>query len=100
MSTAPSPSPSPSALDSKLDSESKLTLPTPNQDPALKEQSRAPSEKSASTTESSSAAFNPGWRFYLAFSSLSVITLMAALDATSISVALPVGVFFPMAPVT
>ncbi|KAF2459997.1 major facilitator superfamily domain-containing protein [Lineolata rhizophorae] len=34
--------------------------------------------------------FKPGWRFYLAFSSLSVITLMAALDATSISVALPI----------
>lgn len=98
MSTAPSPSPSPSVLDSNL--ESKITLPTPNQDPVLEEQSRAPSEESASTTESSSAAFNPGWRFYLAFSSLSVITLMAALDATSISVALPVGVFFPMAPVT
>ncbi|KAH7014036.1 major facilitator superfamily domain-containing protein [Macrophomina phaseolina] len=33
-------------------------------------------------------AFSPGWRFYIAFSSLSVIALMAALDATSISVAL------------
>lgn len=34
--------------------------------------------------------FNPGWRFLLAFASLAVITLMAALDATSISVALPI----------
>ena len=34
--------------------------------------------------------FNPGWRFYVAFSTLSVITLVAALDATSLSVALPV----------
>lgn len=33
--------------------------------------------------------FTPGWRFYLAFSSLLVITLMAALDATSLSVAIP-----------
>jgi hypothetical protein len=33
--------------------------------------------------------FEPGWRFYLAFSSLLVITLMAALDATSLSVAIP-----------
>ena len=33
--------------------------------------------------------FSPGWRFYLAFSSLLVITLMAALDATSLSVAIP-----------
>jgi MFS family permease len=35
-------------------------------------------------------AFNPGWRFIIAFSSLSIITLMAALDATSLSVALPI----------
>ncbi|PSN69750.1 MFS general substrate transporter [Corynespora cassiicola Philippines] len=35
-------------------------------------------------------AFKPGWRFLAAFASLSVITLMAALDATSISVALPI----------
>ncbi|KAF1912620.1 major facilitator superfamily domain-containing protein [Ampelomyces quisqualis] len=34
--------------------------------------------------------FEPGWRFIAAFVSLCVITLMAALDATSISVALPV----------
>ena len=33
--------------------------------------------------------FDPDWRFYLAFSSLLVITLMAALDATSLSVAIP-----------
>lgn len=35
--------------------------------------------------------FNPGWLFYVAFISLSVISLMAALDATSISVALSVS---------
>lgn len=35
------------------------------------------------------ASFNPGWRFYLAFTSLLIITLMAALDATSLSVAIP-----------
>ncbi|KAF2674540.1 putative MFS transporter [Microthyrium microscopicum] len=34
--------------------------------------------------------FNPGWRFYLAFLSLTTITLMVALDATSLSVALPI----------
>ncbi|KAK3634236.1 hypothetical protein LTR56_015443 [Elasticomyces elasticus] len=33
--------------------------------------------------------FTPGWRFYLAFISLLVITLMAALDATSLAVAIP-----------
>lgn len=35
-------------------------------------------------------AFNPGLRFYLAFGSLLVLTLMVALDATTISVALSV----------
>lgn len=34
-------------------------------------------------------SFHPGKRFYLAFVSLLVITLMAALDATSLSVAIP-----------
>ena len=50
----------------------------------------APSEQSEA---SDSQAFNPGWRFYVAFASLAVITLMAALDATSLSVALPVSHF-------
>ncbi|MCJ1381293.1 hypothetical protein MMC17_004403 [Xylographa soralifera] len=34
--------------------------------------------------------FKPGWRFYLAFVTLSIITLAAALDATTLSVALPI----------
>lgn len=34
--------------------------------------------------------FKPGLRFYLAFDSLCVIILSAALDATALSVALPV----------
>jgi MFS family permease len=37
-----------------------------------------------------SPEFNPNWRFYLAFFTLSVVTLAAALDATSLSVALPI----------
>ncbi|KAI9812669.1 MAG: hypothetical protein M1826_002791 [Phylliscum demangeonii] len=36
------------------------------------------------------APFAPGWRFYVCFSTLSIITLAAALDATSLSVALPI----------
>lgn len=35
--------------------------------------------------------FKPGWRFYTAFTSLCIITLAVALDATSLSVALPVN---------
>lgn len=34
--------------------------------------------------------FNPDYRFYLAFLTLCVVTLAAALDATSLSVALPI----------
>ena len=34
--------------------------------------------------------FHPGWRFYTSFTSLCIITLAVALDATTLSVALPV----------
>ncbi|KAK0512068.1 hypothetical protein JMJ35_005196 [Cladonia borealis] len=34
--------------------------------------------------------FDPGWRFYTSFTSLCIITLAVALDATSLSVALPI----------
>ena len=36
--------------------------------------------------------FNPGWAFYTSFTSLCIITLAVALDATTISVALPVRI--------
>lgn len=50
------------------------------------------SDSSSDTSDKSgSGGFSPGWRFYVAFSSLMVITLMAALDATALSVALPVS---------
>ena len=42
------------------------------------------------TSSSSPENFNPGWRFYASFTSLCIITLAVALDATSLSVALPV----------
>lgn len=46
---------------------------------------------SASTiTAAAPAKFDPGWRFYACFTSLCIISLAAALDATSLSVALPV----------
>ena len=35
--------------------------------------------------------FKPGWRFFVAFSSMSAITLLVALDSTSIGNALPVS---------
>lgn len=48
-------------------------------------------ESQSSISKSSKEEFNPGLTFKLAFTSLCVVTLMAALDATSISVALPVS---------
>lgn len=39
------------------------------------------------------AKFEPGYRFYLAFSSLAVLAMMVSLDGTSVSVALPVCAF-------
>jgi MFS family permease len=50
----------------------------------------SPGSKPSSEHGSGSEEFNPGWRFYLAFLSLTTITLMVALDATSLSVALPI----------
>jgi hypothetical protein len=40
-------------------------------------------------------AFNPGWRFFAAFGALGFVNLAAALDATTISVALPVCPYCP-----
>jgi hypothetical protein len=40
--------------------------------------------------ESAGLGFTPDWRFKIAFGTLSVVTLVVALDATSLSVALPV----------
>ena len=51
--------------------------------------SSEPLPKGQGDIDAYATTFHPGWRFYLAFSSLLVITLMAALDATSLSVAIP-----------
>ena len=66
--------------------EPKLELPPENQE-------ATPANQSSEAVDAKDPAqsFNPGWRFVLAFVSLCVITLMSALDATSISVALPVS---------
>ena len=74
-------------------------------EPSLKDQAAPTPIRASSSTEdiplpSSEPvedAFNPGWRFMAAFASLCFITLMAALDATSLSVALPVNL--PMRPI-
>lgn len=48
------------------------------------------SEPIAGAAITARAPFKPGWRFYATFGALSVITLAVALDANTISVALPV----------
>jgi hypothetical protein len=53
------------------------------------EHSPEPLPKGQGDIDAYATTFEAGWRFYLAFSSLLVITLMAALDATSLSVAIP-----------
>ena len=49
--------------------------------------------KSAGIPPVPEAEFKPTTRLYLAFGTLAVITLMVALDGTSLSVALPVRTF-------
>lgn len=52
----------------------------------------APDEHESDTINASSkdvTKFNPGKRFYLAYSSLAVLVMMVALDGSSVSVALP-----------
>ena len=53
------------------------------------EHSHEPLPKGQGDIDAYAKEFKPTWGFYLAFSSLLVITLMAALDATSLSVAIP-----------
>lgn len=67
---------------------SKEQAPTTNHNTAA---SNSPESEPQTSTDSETPIlppFKPGYRFFLAFLSLCVISLMAALDATSLSVAL------------
>jgi hypothetical protein len=57
------------------------TLPTPES---------LPSSYRTAIEEQSSTAFNPGWSFYLAIISICTVIIVVALDATSLSIALPI----------
>ena len=57
---------------------------------AKHEPARDQPENSSSPPGPTKAVFEPGWRFYAIFTTLCIITIAAALDATSLSVALPV----------
>jgi hypothetical protein len=47
-------------------------------------------QNESTDTDAASITFNPGYRFYLAFTALAVLAMMVALDGTTVSVALPV----------
>ena len=74
----PSPAEGPHGL-AKVSSAAMMGLPT-RKDSMTSQQTREELE------------FKPSTRLYVAFLTLAVITLMVALDGTSLSVALPVGV--------
>lgn len=67
-----------------------VTFSDPSNDPAAEQPPLFIGGKALDTPEEVRSAFRPDWVFYLAFTSLSIIALAAALDATSVSVALPV----------
>jgi hypothetical protein len=58
--------------------------------PELKSLSEPQDGMETPVEESGGREFKPGTAFYLAFVSLCIITLAAALDATSLSIALPI----------
>ncbi|KAI8940026.1 hypothetical protein NX059_003748 [Plenodomus lindquistii] len=69
----------PSTISVEDDLKQEVSSPEPRQLPAEAQKQDVQPEK-----------FEPGWRFIAVFSSLCILTLMAALDATSLSVALPI----------
>jgi len=84
-------SPSLAAIDLGEKDLSSYTSPAPSIAPAEAMRDATPTESPAEAESPDSAnTFKPTWRFYLTFISLSTITLTAALDATSLSVALPI----------
>jgi MFS family permease len=84
-------SPSLAAVNLEEKDLSSCTSPAPSIAPAEALRDAALTESPADAELPDTAnAFKPTWRFYLTFISLAVITLTAALDATSLSVALPI----------
>ncbi|CAI6281877.1 unnamed protein product [Periconia digitata] len=71
--------------DPTMDSTATSTKMAPNQDSSS---STTPSQKQRAQEELE--AFKPSMAFILSFASMSIIVLMSALDATSLSVALPI----------
>ncbi|KAJ4287259.1 hypothetical protein N0V90_012657 [Kalmusia sp. IMI 367209] len=64
--------------------------PKPDILPSTLSEDSSSQKSSTSTDKKDNEPFNPGWRFVAAFVSMCVIVLMSALDATSLSVALPI----------
>lgn len=68
-------------------SDSQSSIPT-NKDLYTQETTNINSTNDAAASEIAIPPFRPGLRFHLAWTSLCIVTLMAAVDATSLSVAL------------
>jgi hypothetical protein len=69
-----------------------VTSPEKAKDAPHGENSQRPQEATIPDVEKGvESQFQPGWRFFIAFTSVSAITLMVALDATSLGNALPVS---------
>ena len=77
--------------------EGELTFPqeamTKEEAPQSDENSKEPSLTKVPTAGVDPYTFKPTPRLFIAFGTLAVITLMVALDGTSLSVALPVSAF-------
>ena len=69
---------------------SSTELPLSDATPEIKSLSDSQEVANATPLENAGREFKPGSAFYLAFGSLCIITLAAALDATSLSIALPI----------
>lgn len=76
---------------SKLASLKEAHLPRVSAESGIQNGSETPPSIAPETKQDLPADFKPSTRLYVAFLTLAVITLMVALDGTSLSVALPVS---------
>lgn len=57
---------------------------------ATESEDRLQADSISESSVDAAGEFHADWRFYMVFITLSIVTLAAALDATSLSVALPI----------
>ena len=73
-----------------VDSKSAIHVPILSEKKSIDQSVNTKTPTSVMVKPQTATEFTPGWRFYVIFVSLSVITLATALDATTLSAALPV----------